>query len=194
MSKTKLFCRIDKCNNPVSLVKKQLCNMHHHRERQGLPLVVPFCTFSNCTMQVARFRTRCKDHENSCDYPKCTKPRYQRQRWCTMHHNRRHTKGDLGPLEGIERYKGEWRQNKDGYFWRHKKGGGHEFQHRKVMEEHLGRSLLKGETVHHINGDRKDNRIENLELWSTSQPPGQRVEDKIKWAKEILKIYEEGVS
>ena len=58
------------------------------------------------------------------------------------------------------------------------------------MEEHLGRSLLPGETVHHINGIRDDNRIENLELWSTSHPYGQRVVDKIEWAIELLKSYQ----
>lgn len=63
------------------------------------------------------------------------------------------------------------------------------FQHIIVMEEFLERKLLPHENVHHKNGVRDDNRLENLELWSSYQPAGQRVEDKLSWAYEIIALY-----
>ena len=64
------------------------------------------------------------------------------------------------------------------------------YEHRYVMEKYLERPLHEGENVHHINGDRSDNRPENLELWISQQPAGQRVVDLLNWAYALRERYQ----
>lgn len=113
--------------------------------------------------------------------------------WCFKHYQRWNNHGD--PLvrknAGPQKDHYEPYPAKQGYMRVNVPGRGVILHHRHVMEQELGRQLTADEAVHHVNGVRGDNRIENLELWNHSQPPGQRVCDKVQWAREILALYQE---
>lgn len=91
-------------------------------------------------------------------------------RYIRNHDNRRaFKKGEQNPV-----WKGGRMINDRGYILLRKADhpfahSGYVLEHRFVMEQKIGRILQPWEDVHHINGDKKDNRIENLELLTHRQ-------------------------
>jgi hypothetical protein len=155
------------------------CNAHRARfTRYGDPLGGP---------RGARPDRRAAPVE-PCTVQGCGGLQYRRG-YCCAHHYRWRRYGDptAGP-RGRRAPTGSRWVDHNGYALV-RRDGRVIFEHRWVMERHLGRPLWPDEQVHHVNGDRTDNRLANLELWSTRQAAGQRVADKVAFAIEILSRY-----
>ncbi len=100
-------------------------------------------------------------------------------------------RGKLSP-----QWRGGKTRNVGGYVLLSKRGhpkagrDGYVFEHVFVMEKHLGRYICENELVHHKNGVKDDNRIENLEVMLvTSHCRGQSIADLVPYWVEMLQRY-----
>jgi hypothetical protein len=162
-------CSVDGCDKPNCA--NGLCEMHRWRMRaKGDPGPVGHL-----------HRGRTAQPDVKCKVDECYRiTRGGRDGYCRLHSARLERGLELGPAEPLRAPRGSGSSH-DGYRRIYVPDGRRVMEHVYVMEHHLGRELVPGENVHHRNGHRSDNRLENLELWLVMQPSGQRVEDLIAY-------------
>ena len=115
---------------------------------------------------------------------------------CARYHRAQGTFEDIAnPPKDISKKYGK-RKNAGGYVYVRTEDDRVGLEHRILVGDSIGRRLRSHETVHHINGIRDDNRLENLELWPGPHGRGQRLDDLLDyvadfWADEIIQKIEE---
>ncbi len=142
-----------------------------------------FATQKTCSYECGN---KLKEVNRSCQCAQCgaafVRPHGKKQTYCSRRCSMLARKGSKA--NGAYRHpEGHQLRHSAGYI-QEKRDGKWVMQHRLVMEQTLGRPLLPTERVHHKNGNRQDNRPENLELWtgvgaSKKDPHGIRVVDKV---------------
>jgi hypothetical protein len=198
------LCVIDGCEKPIKA--RGWCDMHYARWRQGVDLNLPHlrppraskCSIPECQRKPAALGWCMYHYQMNRATPPCAVAGCERasraKGLCDPHYRRQWRNGAPGAVHiRVSAPPGSGHINRDGYKLI-TRDGVPIFEHRAVMENAIGRPLYEDETVHHINGIRLDNRAENLELWSSHHPPGQRITDLLDWAHEIIRRYEDEAS